>query len=66
MAGALAGFAFRLGSYQKGQERALLNDALIYAQAIEQGQTVLTGNIRDFDLLNQLLPEGRMLLYARD
>lgn len=62
-AGILAGLAFRLGGYQTGQERALLNDALVFLQALEDGQTVLTGNIRDFDILNQLVPEGRVLLY---
>jgi predicted nucleic acid-binding protein len=65
-AGMLAGLAFRLGGYQPGQEGKLLNDALIFLQALESGQAVLTGNIRDFDLLNQLLPEGRIILYRRE
>jgi len=47
-AGILAGLAFRLGGYQKGQERKLLNDALIYLQALELGQIVLTRNVADF------------------
>jgi hypothetical protein len=64
-AGMLAGLAFRLGGYQPGQERKLLNDALIFLQAYKNGQVVLTGNIRDFDFLNQLLPEGRIILYHR-
>lgn len=64
-AGILAGLAFRLGGYQPGHERKLLNDALIFLQAYEDGQTVLTGNVRDFDFLNQLLPEGRIILYHR-
>jgi predicted nucleic acid-binding protein len=63
-AGILAGLAFRLGGYQAGQERRLLNDALVFLQALEHGQVVLTGNIGDFDILNQLLPEGRILLYG--
>ena len=62
-AGVLAGLAFRLGGYGKGQERKLLNGALLYLQALESGQVVLTRNIGDFDLLNQLVPEGRMLFY---
>jgi hypothetical protein len=64
-AGILSGLAFRLGGYQTGQERKLLNDALVFLQALEEGQTVLTGNIGDFDILNQLVPEGRILLYRR-
>jgi hypothetical protein len=65
-AGILAGLAFRLGAYQAGQERKLLNDALVFVQGLENGQTVLTGNIGDFDILNQLVPDGRMLYYRRD
>ncbi len=64
-AGILAGLAFRLGGYQAGQERQLLNDALLYLQALEDGQVVLTGNTGDFDILQQLVPEGRFLLYQR-
>jgi predicted nucleic acid-binding protein len=64
-AGVLAGLAFRLGGYQTGQERRLLNDALLYLQALEDGQVVLTGNTGDFDILQQLVPEGRVLLYPR-
>ena len=64
-AGILAGLAFRLGGYQVGQERRLLNDALVFLQALEEGQVVLTRNVGDFDILNQLVPEGRILLYSR-
>ena len=65
-AGILAGLAFRLGVYQTGQERKLLNDALVFLQALENGQVVLSGNVLDFDILNQLVPEGRILLYRRN
>ncbi len=63
-AGVLAGLTFRLGGYLKGQERKLLNDALVFLQAMEHGHTVLTRNVGDFDILNQIIPEGRILLYA--
>jgi predicted nucleic acid-binding protein len=62
-AGILAGLAFRLGGYQPGQERRLLNDALLFLYAYENGYTVLSANMRDFDILNQLVPDGRILLY---
>jgi len=62
-AGILAGLTFRLGNYAKGQERKLLNDALVFLQSLEAGQVVLTGNIRDFDFLNQLVPDGRVIFY---
>jgi hypothetical protein len=29
------------------------------------GWPILTGNIADFDYLNQLVPDGRILLYRR-
>jgi predicted nucleic acid-binding protein len=64
-AGVLAGLLFRLGGYQRGQERACLNDALIFLQARRLGCVLLSANLRDFDLLDQLLPGGRMLLYRR-
>jgi predicted nucleic acid-binding protein len=62
-AGALAGLVFRLVGYPPGRERALLNDALVFLQALEDGHTVLTRNVGDFDLMSQLVPEGRILLY---
>jgi hypothetical protein len=40
-----------------------LNDALIYLQAAKFGHMVLTRNVGDFDVLNQLAPRGRVLLY---
>lgn len=63
--GILAGTLFRLGAYPRGDERKCLNDALIYMQARKLGWAVLTANVRDFDYLNQLVPDGRILLYRR-
>jgi predicted nucleic acid-binding protein len=64
-AGILAGMVFRMGGYKTGQERELLNDALIFLQAVESGYVVLTANVGDFDMLGQLVPEGRVLFYNR-
>jgi hypothetical protein len=63
----LAGLAFRLRKLPKnqGHERKLLNDALLYLQARKLGCAVLTRNISDFDLLNQLVPSGHILLYRQ-
>ncbi len=62
-AGMLAGLAARL----TGQSRnmALLNDALIFLHASETGCDLLTGNVRDFDWFDQLLPGNGVLLYRR-
>lgn len=62
-AGILAGLVFRLGGFQPGQEVAALNDATIYLHALERGYVVLTRNLRDFDLMNQIVPSGRVLFY---
>jgi hypothetical protein len=42
-----------------------LNDAILYLQGVENGHTVLTRNICEFDCFDQLLPSDRVLLYAR-
>jgi predicted nucleic acid-binding protein len=64
-AGILAGMLFRLGSYPVGTERRCLNDALVYLQGRKLGWPVVTGNINDFDFLNQLVPDGRVLMYRK-
>ena len=65
-AGMLAGKALRLGRIPagQGQERKLLNDSLIYLQARKVGAAVLTRNLRDFDLLEQLVPSGAVVFYG--
>lgn len=62
-AGIVSGLIFRSGGFQRGQEVAALNDAVIYLHAIERGYTVLTRNIRDFDFMNQIVPSGQVLFY---
>ena len=62
-AGMLAGLVSRLRGVERGRWSLLLNDACLYVQAVEQGWTVLTRNVRDFDLFDQLIPSGRLLLY---
>ena len=64
-AGILAGLVFRLCGLQPGQEVAALNDATIYLHAMAQGQVVLTRNVRDFDAMQQILPDGQVLFYDR-
>jgi predicted nucleic acid-binding protein len=64
-AGILAGLVARLASVELPQGHALLNDAVLYLQAAEQGQMLLTRNIREFDWFDQLLPGGRAIFYHR-
>jgi hypothetical protein len=42
-----------------------MNDATLYLHALANGQAILTRNLRDFDVLNQVLPEGEVLFYER-
>jgi len=64
-AGVLAGLMFRMSHLPKGEghERKFVNDALVFLQARQLGASVLTGNIRDFDFLTQLVPTGRIVVY---
>jgi hypothetical protein len=60
-AGMLAGLVARVTGQSNGI--ALLNDATLLLQAAEMGCDLLTGNIRDFDRFDQLLPGTGLLLY---
>jgi predicted nucleic acid-binding protein len=62
-AGILSGTLARLQGLAKNQRRRILNDALLFASARKYGCTVLTRNLADFDLLQQLDPSGRVLFY---
>jgi predicted nucleic acid-binding protein len=64
-AGMLAGAAARLLRIERAGQPLLLNDASLYLQALERGWTVLTRNVRDFDIFDQLLPANRVLFYER-
>ena len=63
-AGILAGLAARLASVEVVREQALLNDAVLYLQAVENGEILLTRNTREFDWFDQLLPCNRVLFYS--
>jgi predicted nucleic acid-binding protein len=64
-AGMLAGKVLRLAPYprNRGHERKLLNDGLIYLQARRIGASVVTRNRRDFDFIDQLVPGGAAIFY---
>jgi hypothetical protein len=48
----------RTQGYGKEQRRRVLNDALLFETARKHGCAVLTRNMVDFDLLQQLDPSG--------
>jgi predicted nucleic acid-binding protein len=60
-AGVIAGTLSRVQGYQSYQRKDCLNDALIFLTAARAGLPVLTQNRADFDLIQQLAPEGRFL-----
>ncbi len=60
-AGMLAGLAMRLGGRTGGVQ--LLNDALLFLQARELGFALMTANLSDFGLFDQLIPGSSLLLY---
>ena len=62
-AGVLSGTLARTQGYGREQRRRILNDALLFATARKYGCAVLSRNVRDFDLLQQLDPSGRVLFY---
>nr|WP_245513264.1 DNA-binding protein [Enterovirga rhinocerotis] len=59
-----AGILSRSQGYAKDDRRRAVNDCALFLQAHKLGLTVLTRNVRDFDLLLQLVPNGRVLLYS--
>lgn len=63
-AGMLAGLSARLGT-GGGQLTERRFDAILLVHALEQGSILLTRNIHDFDLLQQLRPAARVLFYER-
>ena len=61
-AGVLAGLLSRV----KGQNAATqenLMDSIIFMQAASNGIGIVTANLSDFDLLNQLSPRGNVIFY---
>ena len=60
-AGVVAGVLARTQGFQKHQRKECLNDALIYLTAAKAGLPVLTADNHQFDLIQQLAPEGKFI-----
>ena len=65
-AAVLSGALCRLGGHARDDRMRVLHDAILYLQAHKNGLTVLTRDVRDYDLLLQLVPSGRVVFYRRD
>ncbi|MEH3159068.1 MAG: hypothetical protein PGN08_09120 [Sphingomonas taxi] len=64
-AGIVTGIIARLRGLAKADRQPLMNDALLFLQALDSGCTLLSRNIGDMDLIDQLVPSGRLLLYRQ-
>jgi predicted nucleic acid-binding protein len=62
-AGLIAGTLARAQGFQPHQRKELFNDALIFLTAAKAGLPVLTANRDEFDLIQQLAPEGQFIHY---
>jgi predicted nucleic acid-binding protein len=60
-AGVVAGALARTQGFQRHQRKECLNDALIYLTAAKAGLPVLTADNHQFDLIQQLAPEGQFI-----
>lgn len=59
----LTGILSRLQHARDEDREQTMNDALIFLSALQHGCTVLSRNVRDFDLLMQLVPAGKAVFY---
>jgi predicted nucleic acid-binding protein len=60
-AGVIAGTLARTQGFEPHQRKECLNDALIFLTAAKAGLPVLTANRDEFDLIQQLAPEGQLI-----
>lgn len=61
----LSGMLCRLQGYERDARLRALQDCTLFLQSIKLGLTVVTGNVKDFDYLLQLIPSGRALFYRK-
>ena len=64
-AGIVTGMFARFQGVPRADRQPLFNDACLFFQAMESGWTLLSANISDMDLIGQLVPAGRLLLYRQ-
>jgi predicted nucleic acid-binding protein len=64
-AAVLAGILARTQGYASDDRLRALHDCVLFLQALKLGFTVLTRNIKDYDFLLQMVPNGRALLYRK-
>jgi hypothetical protein len=60
-----SGILCRVQGYERDNKLRALQDCVLFLQARKLGLVVLTANIADYDILLQLIPDGRALFYRR-
>lgn len=58
-----AGILWRTQGYAKDDKLKALHDCVLFLQAEKLGLTLLTANAAEFDVMLQIRPTGRVLLY---
>lgn len=64
-AGIVTGMIARLRGLPRTDRQPFVNDATLFLQALESGATLVSRNVGDLDLIAQLVPAGRILLYRQ-
>jgi len=64
-AAVLAGVISRIMGYDSDNRRKAVADVTLFLQARRIGHIVLTRNVSDFDLLQQMHPESKVLFYRK-
>ena len=59
-----AGVLCRRQCYARDRRTRALHDCTLFFQARKLGLTLVSANVIDFDLLQQMQPEGQVLFYA--
>ena len=62
----LSGILCRLQGYKEDGKLRALQDCVLFLQAQKLGLVALTANVTDYDILLQLIPQGRALFYRRN
>lgn len=62
-AGIITGTLVRTQSLGPPERRKLMHDVLVLLTARQIGYPVLTANAKDFDLIQQLAPDGKVIYY---
>ncbi|WP_338042200.1 hypothetical protein [Microvirga brassicacearum] len=64
-AAVLAGILARTQGYASNDWLRALHDCVLFLQALKLRVTVLTRNIKDYDFLLQIVPDGRALFHRQ-